>query len=54
MKTIKDIELGDLKDINFDGKKVSYDRKNFRVSTSGGNLLRKFDTKEEVIEYLRP
>jgi hypothetical protein len=54
LKTIKDIELGDIKDINFNGKKVSYDRKNFRVSTSGGNLLRKFDTKEEVIEYLRP
>jgi hypothetical protein len=52
--TIWNIQPGDLKDIKFGDKKVSYDRKNFRVSTSGGNLSRKFDTKEEVIEYLRP
>lgn len=50
---IKDIDVGTRDDFEFGKKKVSYDGKRFRIETPGSNAGRTFDTKEQVVAYLR-
>lgn len=50
---IKDIVPGDIDNFAYGDKKVSYDGKKFRIEVAGSNQGRAFETKEQVIDYLR-
>ena len=50
---IKNIVPGDIDNFAYGDKKVSYDGKKFRIEVAGSNQGRAFETKEQVIDYLR-